>query len=56
MVNTNVNIHPLRDFASISLETDGVSMHYDTLAIDKDNFYRTTGRQISKKPLWIGES
>ncbi|XP_011500397.1 PREDICTED: uncharacterized protein LOC105364207 [Ceratosolen solmsi marchali] len=49
-----VTWHP--DFASISLEADGVSMHYDNLAFDKDAFYRAAGRHISKKPLWIAES
>ncbi|XP_063979946.1 uncharacterized protein LOC135163969 [Diachasmimorpha longicaudata] len=46
--------HP--DFASISLDPAGVSMHHDNLAVDKDLLYRVIGRTMSKKPLWLAES
>ncbi|XP_003426648.1 uncharacterized protein LOC100678525 [Nasonia vitripennis] len=49
-----VTWHP--DFTGITLEVDGVSMHHDDLALEKDSLYRVAGRHILKKPLWIAES
>ncbi|XP_058808367.1 uncharacterized protein LOC131673974 [Phymastichus coffea] len=46
--------HP--DFAGVTLEDDGVSMHYDNLATEKDSLYKVVGRQVAKKPLWLAES
>ncbi|KAJ8686991.1 hypothetical protein QAD02_022785 [Eretmocerus hayati] len=46
--------HP--DFAGVTVETDGVSMHHDDLALERDSLYRIAGRHIFRKPLWIAES
>uniref|UniRef100_A0A0C9QLN5 HPSE_1 protein n=1 Tax=Fopius arisanus TaxID=64838 RepID=A0A0C9QLN5_9HYME len=46
--------HP--DFATISLDPIGVSMHHDNLALDRDALYRIIGRHMAKKPLWLAES
>ncbi|KAL7286159.1 hypothetical protein TKK_0019566 [Trichogramma kaykai] len=49
-----VTWHP--EFAGVSIDSDGVSMHHDNLAADKDSLYRFLGRHLLKKPLWIAES
>ncbi|XP_015110943.1 uncharacterized protein LOC107037095 [Diachasma alloeum] len=46
--------HP--DFASVTLDPVGVSMHHDNLAVDKELLYRVIGRSLAKKPLWLAES
>ncbi|XP_043269101.1 uncharacterized protein [Venturia canescens] len=46
--------HP--NFAGVTLDDEGVSMQYDSLAVDRDSLYRLVGRAIWKKPLWIAES
>ncbi|XP_012281544.1 uncharacterized protein LOC105700352 [Orussus abietinus] len=51
---TALTWHP--DFAGISLDAEGVSLHHDQLGLEKDGLYRVLGRSISKKPLWIAES
>ncbi|KAL6446074.1 hypothetical protein ACFW04_001020 [Cataglyphis niger] len=46
--------HP--NFASVSLNNDSVSMHYDNMIADKNELYKIISRTARKKPLWIAES
>ncbi|XP_070170439.1 uncharacterized protein PF3D7_1120600 [Polyergus mexicanus] len=46
--------HP--DFASVSLNNDSVSMHYDNMIADKNELYKIISHTARRKPLWIAES
>ncbi|XP_066581988.1 microtubule-associated protein futsch-like [Prorops nasuta] len=46
--------HP--NLAGISFSKEGVSMHHDNLAENKDELFNTIGQWMDRKQLWIAES
>ncbi|EFN87650.1 uncharacterized protein LOC105192559 [Harpegnathos saltator] len=46
--------HP--DFAEVTVHGDGISVHPDNIAAEKDELYKVIGHVAANKPLWIAES